>query len=63
MDFWISVKYDDPKNKALVEDEIRELLRRRRKVRDRAAEKFAIFGPDSLTEAVGPDYGRAVARS
>ncbi len=25
-DMWVSVKYDDPKNKALVEEEIRELL-------------------------------------
>ena len=32
-DLWVSVKYDDPKNKALVEEEIRELLRIRRKVR------------------------------
>jgi putative ABC transport system permease protein len=32
-DMWVSVKYDDPKNKALVEEEIRELLRIRRKVK------------------------------
>jgi putative ABC transport system permease protein len=32
-DMWVSVKYDDPKNKALVQEEIRELLRVRRKVR------------------------------
>lgn len=48
-DFWISVKYDDAKNKALVEDEIRELLRRRRKVRIDQDENFAIFSPDSLS--------------
>ena len=29
-DMWVSVKYDDPKNKVLVEEEIRELLRIRR---------------------------------
>jgi putative ABC transport system permease protein len=48
-DFWITVKYDDPKNKSLVEDEIRELLRRRRKVRVEQEDNFAIFGPDSLS--------------
>ena len=32
-DMWVSVKYDDPKYKSLVEEEIRELLRIRRKVR------------------------------
>lgn len=48
-DFWITVKYDDPKNKALVVDEIRELLRRRRNVRVEQDDNFAIFGPDSLT--------------
>jgi putative ABC transport system permease protein len=47
-DFWITVKYDDPKNKALVEDEVRELLRRRRKVHANQDDNFAIFGPDSL---------------
>jgi putative ABC transport system permease protein len=47
-DFWITVRYDDPKNKALVEDEIRELLRRRRKVHVEQDDNFAIFGPDSL---------------
>jgi putative ABC transport system permease protein len=31
-DLWVSVKYDDPKNKSLVEEEIRETLRVRRKV-------------------------------
>ena len=43
------MKYDDPSHKALVEDEIRELLRRRRNVRLEQADNFAIFGPDSLT--------------
>jgi putative ABC transport system permease protein len=46
---WISVKYDDPKNKAIVEDEIRELLRRRRKVHVEQADNFEIFSPDSIT--------------
>jgi len=48
-DFWITVKYDDNAHKALVADEIRELLRRRRGVRLEQADNFAIFGPDSLT--------------
>jgi putative ABC transport system permease protein len=48
-DFWITVKYDDTANKALVVDEIRELLRRRRGVRLEQDDNFAIFGPDSLT--------------
>jgi len=48
-DFWITVKYDSQANKALVIDEIRELLRRRRSVRLDQADNFAIFGPDSLT--------------
>jgi putative ABC transport system permease protein len=48
-DFWVTVKYDDPSHKALVIDEIRELLRRRRNVRLEQEDNFAIFGPDSLT--------------
>ena len=48
-DLWVSVKYDDPKNKALVEDEIRELLRVRRKVKVADPDNFEIFGPDSLS--------------
>jgi putative ABC transport system permease protein len=49
LDYWVSAKFDDQKNKALVEDEIRELLRRRRKVRNEAEDNFAIFGSDSIT--------------
>ena len=30
LDYWLAAKYDDQKNKELVQDEIRELLRRRR---------------------------------
>ena len=48
-DFWITVKYDDPKNKALVVEEVRELLRTRRGLRADLDDNFAIFGPDSLT--------------
>ncbi len=49
LDYWISVKFDDVKNRQLVEDEIRELLRRRRKVHNEAEDNFAIFGTDSIT--------------
>jgi putative ABC transport system permease protein len=48
LDHWISVKYDDVKNKVAVEDEIRELLRRRRKVRNDQPDTFAIFSSDAL---------------
>jgi putative ABC transport system permease protein len=48
LDHWISVKYDDVKNKVAVEDEIRELLRRRRKVRSDQPDNFAIFSSDAL---------------
>ena len=48
-DFWIVVKYDNPANRALVTEEVRELLRVRRKVRTQQDDNFAIFGPDSLT--------------
>jgi putative ABC transport system permease protein len=49
LDYWISAKFDDQKNKVLVTEEIRELLRRRRKVRNEAEDDFAIFGSDSIT--------------
>ncbi len=49
LDYWISLKYDDPKNRAMVEDELTELLRRRRKVANEKPDNFAIFGTDSLT--------------
>jgi putative ABC transport system permease protein len=48
LDHWISVKYDDVKNKVAVEDEIRELLRRRRKVHGDQPDNFAIFSSDAL---------------
>jgi putative ABC transport system permease protein len=48
-DMWVAVKYDDPKNKALVQEEIRELLRIRRKVRVDKDDDFEVFGPDSLS--------------
>jgi len=48
-DFWITVKYDNPANKELVTEEIRELLRVRRCLRTQQEDNFAIFGPDTLT--------------
>jgi putative ABC transport system permease protein len=60
-DLWVSVKYDDPKNKALVEEEIRELLRIRRKVKVEADDDFEIFGPDSITKLWGQLTGGLVA--
>ncbi|GGA71075.1 ABC transporter [Edaphobacter acidisoli] len=49
LDYWISLKYDNAKNRSLVQDELTELLRRRRKVRNEQPDNFAIFGTDSLT--------------
>jgi putative ABC transport system permease protein len=60
-DMWVSVKYDDPKNKALVEEEIRELLRVRRKVKVEKDDDFEIFGPDSLSKLWGQLTGGLVA--
>jgi putative ABC transport system permease protein len=47
-DYWLSVKYDDPRNRSLVEDEIRELLRRRRKVAAWQKDNFEVFAPDTI---------------
>ncbi len=52
-DLVISLQYDDQKNKALVEDEVRELLRIRRKVKVEADDNFEMFGPDSLLKLWG----------
>ncbi len=49
LDYWITLKYDDQKYIGLVQDEITELLRRRRRVKNEAADNFAVFGTDSLT--------------
>jgi len=49
LDCWIMLKYDDPRNVALVSDELTELLRRRRKVPNEKPDNFAIFGTDTLT--------------
>jgi putative ABC transport system permease protein len=44
----ISVKYDDAKNKSMVTEEIRTLLRERRRVRVEKDDDFSIFGPDNI---------------
>jgi putative ABC transport system permease protein len=49
LDYWITLKYDDQKNRVAVEDELTELLRRRRKVANEKPDNFAIFGTDTLT--------------
>jgi putative ABC transport system permease protein len=48
-DFWIVVKYDDPSNKNLVMEEVRELMRVRRGLRADQDDNFAVFSPESLT--------------
>jgi putative ABC transport system permease protein len=59
-DMWVSVKYDDEKNKPLVQEEIRELLRIRRHVRVDQPDDFEIFGPDSLSKLWGQLTGGLV---
>jgi len=59
-EMWVSVKYDDPKNKSLVQEEIRDMLRIRRKVKVQADDNFEIFGPDSLTKLWGQLTGGLV---
>lgn len=49
LDYWITVKYDDAKYRPLVEEEIREKLRVRRKVPVDKDDNFVIFGSDSLS--------------
>ena len=49
LDYWITLKYDDPKNRLTVVDELTELLRRRRKVLNEKPDNFAIFGTDVIT--------------
>lgn len=61
LDYWISLKYDDQKNRPIVEDEIRELLRRRRKVGNSAEDNFFVSGADSLTKLWGQITGGLAA--
>ena len=50
LDTWISVKYDDAANKSIVTEEVRTLLRERRRVRVEKDDDFAIFSPDSILD-------------
>jgi putative ABC transport system permease protein len=57
----ISVKYDDPRNKALVEEEVREMMRIRRKVPVQADDNFDITSPDAISKLWGQLTGGLVA--
>jgi putative ABC transport system permease protein len=59
-DMFIAVRYDDALNKSLVEEEIREMLRVRRKVKVQANDNFEIMGPDALTKLWGQLTGGLV---
>jgi len=48
-DTFIAIRYDDQRNKSLVEEEVREMLRVRRKVRPDLPDNFEMMGPDSLS--------------
>ena len=49
LDYWVTVKYDDQANRPAVEEEVREVLRVRRKVPVDKDDNFSIFGSDSLS--------------
>jgi len=59
-DLDLIVKYDSPQYKALVEDEIREMLRIRRRVREDKPDNFEISGPDTITKLWGQLTGGLV---
>jgi len=58
---YIVVRYDDPKFKDLVQEEIREILRMRRKVKVEAEDNFEIMSPDSITRLWSQLTGGLVA--
>jgi len=49
LDYWISLKYDDPKNLPLVQDEVTGTAAPPPQVANEAADNFAVFGTDTLT--------------
>jgi putative ABC transport system permease protein len=57
LEMFITAKYDDPVNKSLVEEEIREMMRIRRKVKISADDNFDIFGTDSINKLWGQITG------
>jgi putative ABC transport system permease protein len=67
LELWITAKYDDPANKSLVEEEMREMMRIRRKVKISADDNFDIFGADSINklweQITGGLFGLMVAVS
>jgi putative ABC transport system permease protein len=67
LEMFISAKYDDPANKTLVEEEMREMMRIRRKVKISADDNFDIFGTDSINklweQITGGLFGLMVAVS
>src|ERR1700728_3640484 len=48
LDTIIAIKYDDAKNKTMVTEEVRTMLRERRRVRVEKDDDFSIFGPDYI---------------
>jgi putative ABC transport system permease protein len=50
LDTIISIKYDNAKNKSIVTEEVRMLMRERRRVRVEKDDDFAIFGPDNILD-------------
>jgi putative ABC transport system permease protein len=58
---YIALKYDEQKNKDLVEEEIREMLRVRRKVKVEADDNFEIMSPDSIARLWSQLTGGLVA--
>jgi putative ABC transport system permease protein len=67
LDVFISAKYDDPASKSLVEEEMRDLMRIRRRVKISAEDNFDIFGTDSINklwdQITGGLFGLMVAVS
>ena len=49
-ELWISVRYDDQRNKELVTEEVRERLRVLRKLRVDKPDNFEMMGPDTLSK-------------
>ncbi|HTX75533.1 MAG TPA: ABC transporter permease [Terracidiphilus sp.] len=57
---WLVVRYDDQRNKSLVEEEVRERLRVLRKLRADKPDNFEMMGPDTLSKLWGDLTGGLV---